>query len=209
MASCSISFSALPYFKRLVEWADVVHYHYPWPFADLLHFAARVRKPTVLTYHSDIVPPGSANGLRQAMDELHFRPEMAELMGQRARKRYEQLFTGQLMGHRYIEVYRALTSNGAEEATMCTRQREEISLRIGVDARPLAVPTTGIGRYTHEIVRRLIDTEHQLFLYTVASFLIEFSQPNVTIHTTPVQWQKLLGIELARQRPETGARATR
>jgi glycosyltransferase involved in cell wall biosynthesis len=31
----------------------------------------------------------------------------------------------------------------------------------------LAVPTTGIGRYTLEIVRRLIDTDHQLFLYTV------------------------------------------
>jgi rhamnosyl/mannosyltransferase len=312
VASCSISLTAIPYFKRLVGWADVVHYHYPWPFADLLHFAARVRKPTVLTYHSDIVrqrvlrtlyaplmkrflgsmdrlictspnyfatsdvltrfedkvsvvpiglsessyppvsetmlatmrqrygedfflfvgvlryykglhilldaikgapfrvvivgsgpteselkaqaadlqldnvvftgqlsdeekvalfklsravvfpsylraeafgvtllegamygralistevgsgtshvnihgetglvvPPGSATELRQAMDQLHYRPEMAELMGRRARKRYEQLFTGKLMGQRYLDVYRALTTNKADEATV-------------------------------------------------------------------------------------------
>jgi rhamnosyl/mannosyltransferase len=55
VASCSISWSAFSYFKRLVDWADIIHYHFPWPFADVLHFAARVNKPTVLTYHSDIV----------------------------------------------------------------------------------------------------------------------------------------------------------
>lgn len=55
IASCSFSFSAFEYFNRLVAWADVVHYHFPWPFADLLHFVCRVKKPTVLTYHSDIV----------------------------------------------------------------------------------------------------------------------------------------------------------
>ena len=30
-------------------------YHFPWPFADLLHFATRCSKPSVVTYHSDIV----------------------------------------------------------------------------------------------------------------------------------------------------------
>lgn len=308
VAGCGVSINALNYFKRLVQWADIVHYHHPWPFADVLHFAARVRKPTVLTYHSDIVrqkllakvyaplmrrflasvdqvvctsrnyfvtsevlpryqekvsvipigvnensyptvddtlirsmrsrygddfflfvgvlryykglhilldaikgapfrviivgsgpterglkqqarrlqldnvvfagqmpdeekvallklsrgvvfpsclraeafgvtllegaiyakplistelgsgtshvnidgetglvvPPRSANMLRQAMDQLYHRPEMAKLMGQRARKRYEQLFTGQLMGTRYYELYRALTADGTD-----------------------------------------------------------------------------------------------
>lgn len=51
--ACSVaSFGAL---ARLAREADVVHYHFPWPFMDLAHFVARVRKPTVLTYHSDIV----------------------------------------------------------------------------------------------------------------------------------------------------------
>ena len=55
VASCSVSRQALPMFRRLLKWADLVHYHFPWPFADVLHFAAGVRQPTVLTYHSDVV----------------------------------------------------------------------------------------------------------------------------------------------------------
>lgn len=55
IASCNISIQALRNFGKQVEWADVVHYHYPWPFADALHFTAKHEKPTVVTYHSDIV----------------------------------------------------------------------------------------------------------------------------------------------------------
>jgi rhamnosyl/mannosyltransferase len=55
IASCGISLTALPGFKNLVDWADIVHYHFPWPFADMLHFLAKVNKPTLVTYHSDIV----------------------------------------------------------------------------------------------------------------------------------------------------------
>lgn len=32
-----------------------MHLHYPWPFADLLLLASRSDRPTVMTYHSDIV----------------------------------------------------------------------------------------------------------------------------------------------------------
>ena len=55
IASCSMSLHALGKFRKQVEWADLVHYHFPWPFADFLHFATRVNKPSVVTYHSDIV----------------------------------------------------------------------------------------------------------------------------------------------------------
>jgi glycosyltransferase involved in cell wall biosynthesis len=39
----------------MADWADVVHFHFPWPFADVLHLLGRTKKPTVMTYHSDIV----------------------------------------------------------------------------------------------------------------------------------------------------------
>jgi rhamnosyl/mannosyltransferase len=55
IASSGFSLTALPTFRRLCEWADVVHYHFPWPFADILHLLAAVDIPTVVTYHSDIV----------------------------------------------------------------------------------------------------------------------------------------------------------
>ncbi len=55
VASCGVSFSAIAGFKRLVAWADIIHYHFPWPFADLLHLLSGVKKPCVMTYHSDVV----------------------------------------------------------------------------------------------------------------------------------------------------------
>jgi glycosyltransferase involved in cell wall biosynthesis len=39
-------------------------------------------------------------------------------------------------------------------------------LRIGVDARSLSNPTNGIGRYTHEILERVVRSDHEWFLYS-------------------------------------------
>ncbi len=55
IASNGMSMAAFGELKRLAADADVVHYHFPWPFADLTHFMARIDKPSVVTYHSDIV----------------------------------------------------------------------------------------------------------------------------------------------------------
>ena len=55
IASNAISLQSIGALARMAQEADVVHYHFPWPFMDLAHFMARVNKPTVLTYHSDIV----------------------------------------------------------------------------------------------------------------------------------------------------------
>ncbi|KVM87859.1 glycosyltransferase [Burkholderia stagnalis] len=55
-ASCDLGgVGALLRYRELVDWADVVHFHFPWPFADVLHLLGRTRKPAVMTYHSDIV----------------------------------------------------------------------------------------------------------------------------------------------------------
>jgi glycosyltransferase involved in cell wall biosynthesis len=55
IASNGISFSAFGELKRRAAECDVVHYHFPWPFMDLAHFVARIDKPALVTYHSDIV----------------------------------------------------------------------------------------------------------------------------------------------------------
>lgn len=55
IASTGFSRSVLRKFRELAGDADIVHYHFPWPFMDVIHFAAHLGKPTVLTYHSDIV----------------------------------------------------------------------------------------------------------------------------------------------------------
>jgi O-antigen biosynthesis rhamnosyltransferase len=55
IASTPFSFSAIHRFKNLTKSADVIHYHFPYPYADLMHFITRVQKPSIITYHSDIV----------------------------------------------------------------------------------------------------------------------------------------------------------
>jgi glycosyltransferase involved in cell wall biosynthesis len=55
IASNGISFAAFGELQRRAAACDVVHYHFPWPFMDLAHFVAGVDKPTLVTYHSDIV----------------------------------------------------------------------------------------------------------------------------------------------------------
>lgn len=55
IASTGFSWSAFARFKALAAQADIVHYHFPWPFMDLAHFACAIKKPSVVTYHSDIV----------------------------------------------------------------------------------------------------------------------------------------------------------
>lgn len=55
IASNAMSLAAVRKLAHLAREADVIHYHFPWPFADMAHFMARVNKPSVVTYHSDIV----------------------------------------------------------------------------------------------------------------------------------------------------------
>ena len=55
IASTGFSASAFLHFAALAKKADVIHYHFPWPFMDMVHFVTRVKKPTVVTYHSDII----------------------------------------------------------------------------------------------------------------------------------------------------------
>jgi len=55
-ASCDLGgLSSLCKFSELVKWADVINYHFPWPFADFLHLIIQPAIPAVMTYHADIV----------------------------------------------------------------------------------------------------------------------------------------------------------
>ncbi|HBL6731576.1 TPA: glycosyltransferase family 4 protein [Serratia liquefaciens] len=55
IASNPFSLRVIKKFKELSEQADIIHYHFPWPYMDLVHFLSGVKKPTVVSYHSDII----------------------------------------------------------------------------------------------------------------------------------------------------------
>jgi glycosyltransferase involved in cell wall biosynthesis len=71
-ASCDLgSTKSIQIFRELSEQTDLIHYYFPWPFADVLHrFAAK--KPSVLTYVSDIV--------RQRLISALYRPFMFQTL---------------------------------------------------------------------------------------------------------------------------------
>ncbi len=72
VSSNGLSIKAFFKYRELTEWADVVHYHFPWPFADMLHLYHKPRSATVLTYHSDII--------RQRMLSTFYRPVMTRFL---------------------------------------------------------------------------------------------------------------------------------
>lgn len=54
-ASTGFSRQVFGRFRELSEQADIVHYHFPWPVMDVVHLTSRLKKPTIVTYHSDVV----------------------------------------------------------------------------------------------------------------------------------------------------------
>ncbi|MGF6976997.1 glycosyltransferase involved in cell wall biosynthesis [Paraburkholderia sp. JPY465] len=55
-ASCDLGgLDAFRQYRRLADWADVLHFHFPWPFGDVLRMMGGSGKPAVMTYHSDVV----------------------------------------------------------------------------------------------------------------------------------------------------------
>lgn len=63
-ASCDISGPAsLNTYAELTKHANVIHFFYPWPYADLLNLLAPSKKPKVLTYISDVVQQKYLNKL--------------------------------------------------------------------------------------------------------------------------------------------------
>ena len=63
-ASCDISGpTSLKTYAELTKRTDVIHFFYPWPYADLLNLLVPSKKPKVLTYISDVVQQKFLNKL--------------------------------------------------------------------------------------------------------------------------------------------------
>jgi len=59
-------------------------------------------------------------------------------------------------------------------------------MKIAVDARPLLPPLTGIGRYTLELLKYLVLSDHHWYLYCSAPIKYAFlERSNVSVHVIP------------------------
>ncbi|KQT85125.1 glycosyltransferase [Aurantimonas sp. Leaf443] len=73
LASTGFSREVFGAFRAAAAEADLVHYHFPWPLMDVVHFAVPHGKPAIVTYHSDIV--------RQKLLKRVYRPVMTRFLG--------------------------------------------------------------------------------------------------------------------------------
>lgn len=77
-ASCDLaSLPGLVRFQRLARRYDLIHFHFPWPLADVLAELLPKGLPYVVTYHADIV--------RQQRALAVYRPLMKRFLGRAAR----------------------------------------------------------------------------------------------------------------------------
>jgi len=68
-------------------------------------------------------------------------------------------------------------------------------MRIGVDARPLAAPATGIGRYTRCLLSEMVARGHEWCLYSDCALQTDFSDyANVTVRSGISRPSSLSGI---------------
>ena len=63
VASTGFSISLLKNFRKEAAWADVMHMHFPWPYADLCYLLSGMNKPSLISYHSDVVNQVQLNKL--------------------------------------------------------------------------------------------------------------------------------------------------
>ncbi len=148
VASTGFSVSGIRAFADLAREADIVHYHFPWPYMDMAHFLTRHGKPTVLTYHSDIV--------RQKMLLQFYKPLMHAFL-----KRVDRIV--------------ATSPNYVESSPVLAAYRDKTSvIPIGLEPLPKEMPDPAVV----EAWRARVGQDFFLFVgalryYKGLSFLIE------------------------------------
>ena len=72
LSSTSFSINGFRDYKSLISKFDLIHYHFPWPYEDLLHLYANPKVPVLISYISDIV--------RQKYLSLMYQPLMHKFL---------------------------------------------------------------------------------------------------------------------------------
>lgn len=156
-ASCDLGgLAARQLFARASQWADIIHYHYPWPFADLLELSVGPDKPKVLTYHSDIV--------RQRWLKRVYGPLMQRMLGAMdaiiATSPAYAATSPILTDPRYAPLLRVIPL-GIKEETVCQHADETIFNRLGIDAQSPYFLFLGVLRY-YKGLRFLIEAAQKV-----------------------------------------------
>lgn len=117
IASTGLTLTGMGTFRRLAAEADVIHYHFPWPMMDFMHVLAGLSKPSIVTYHSDVV--------KQSAIMPVYRPLMDNFLGR-------------------VDAIVATSPNYAASSAVLTRYRDKVQvIPIGLDPARSPTPSEG------------------------------------------------------------------
>lgn len=142
-ASCDLGgYLAFSRFSRACAESDIVHYQFPWPFADVLHAVVRPSIPAVMTYQSDVV--------RQKLLGKMYAPLMWKML--RSMKfviatspTYAR--TSLVLSHPSIRDKVRVIPNGIDEETYSKASDDSVFSRIGLSNAEPYFLFIGVLRY--------------------------------------------------------------
>ncbi|MFC4708932.1 glycosyltransferase [Paraburkholderia caffeinitolerans] len=169
-ASCDLGGpAALRRFRELSEWADIVHFHFPWPFGDVLSLFGARTKPAVMTYHSDIVRQRALGAIYGPLMRRTLRSMSAVVATSPAYARTSPVLTGAVAPERL----HAIPLGIADYADMPMPEGERLLARFGIGRRPMFL-SLGVLRY-YKGLHTLIEAAR----HVDADFVIAGSGPEM------------------------------
>lgn len=142
-ASCDIGgIGSVLDFKRAVNHTDIIQYHFPWPFADVLHWLTRPKKPAIITYHSDIVRQRKMGNLYTPL-MLKFLQRMDAVIA--TSPAYTQ--TSSVLTHQSIRDRVQVIPLGIDESQYNDNEDKSVFKRLGFDLHEPYFLFLGVHRY--------------------------------------------------------------
>lgn len=142
-ASCDVGgLAAFRTFSREVMQSDVLQYHFPWPFADVLRMVSSPKIPAVMVYHSDIV--------RQKILGQFYTPLMMKtLRGMQAivATSPSYLESSPILQHKNIRDKVRVIPLGIDESTYCFDQDDTIFSKLNLEENEPYFLFLGVLRY--------------------------------------------------------------
>ena len=129
-------------FARLARKSDILHYQFPWPFADVLHLITKPKISSIITYHSDII--------RQRWMNPVYKPLMWKTLSTMKfiiATSPAYLQTSPVLSHPLIRDKVRVIPLGIEESSYPKEGDETVFKRIGVEANEQYFLFIGILRY--------------------------------------------------------------
>ena len=155
--SCDLGgLSSIMLFRCMAEQSDIIHYHFPWPYADILSLIVRPNKPQIMTWHSDIV--------RQGILKIIYAPLMNYMLSRMhfvVATSPKYTYTSRTLLRKNVASRTRVICLGMDESSFAKNHDLNILRRIGVDQDEAYFLFVGCTRY-YKGLKYLIEASKEI-----------------------------------------------